>query len=130
VNEARSERYLSGQAMRRQVLGSEHVDAAIANGHRFGTELQDLITEYCWGAIWGRPGLELKMRSLVNLGILAALNRPRELALHVRGAVQNGCTEQEIREVLLQTAVYCGVPAALDAFEVARRVLHEPGEDT
>jgi 4-carboxymuconolactone decarboxylase len=99
----------------------------MANGHHFGAELQELVTEFCWGAIWGRPGLEPRTRSMLNLAILTALNRPRELALHVRGALQTGCSEEEIGEVLLQTAAYCGVPAAIDAFDVARRVLRENG---
>lgn len=127
MSAAESERYARGNEIRRQVLGADYVDAAAQNGRRFGAELQELITEYCWGAIWGRPGLEPKTRSLLNLGILTALNRPRELAAHIRGALETGCSEEEIREALLQTAVYCGVPAAVDAFDVARRVLHEAG---
>jgi 4-carboxymuconolactone decarboxylase len=120
-----SERYERGLATRREVLGAEYVDRALGQATEFTAPLQELITEYCWGAVWNREGLDRHTRSLLNLAMLTALNRQHELAGHVRGAVNNGCTEVEIREALLQAAVYCGLPAALDAFRVADRVLHE-----
>lgn len=116
-------RLSEGDRMRRLVLGDDHVDRSRANADEFTKPLQELVTEYCWGSVWSRPGLSLRDRSLVNLGMLTALNRADELKLHLRGAVNNGCTEDEIREVLLQTAIYCGVPAALGAFSAAREVL-------
>ncbi|HEY8466994.1 MAG TPA: carboxymuconolactone decarboxylase family protein [Solirubrobacterales bacterium] len=111
--------------MRRKVLGDDHVDRSRSNADEFTRPLQELVTEYCWGTVWTRPGLTRRDRSLINLSMLTALNRPEELRLHVRGALNNGCTVQEIQEVLLQSAVYCGVPAALNAFSVAREVLGE-----
>jgi 4-carboxymuconolactone decarboxylase len=125
-----SERYERGLATRREVLGAEYVDRALGQATEFTLPLQKLVTEYCWGEIWTREDLDRRTRSLLNLAMLTAMNRPHELAGHVRGAVNNGCTEAEIRETLLQAAVYCGLPAALDAFRVAERVLHgepEPG---
>jgi 4-carboxymuconolactone decarboxylase len=118
-------RYDKGLEVRRSVLGSEYVDQSIKNADEFNRPLQDLVTEYCWGEIWTRPGLERKQRSLLNIGILTALNRPHELKLHTQGALNNGCTEEEIREVLLQTAIYCGVPAAVDSFRVVKDVIVE-----
>lgn len=120
-----SERYERGLATRREVLGAEYVDRALAGATEFSAPLQELVTEYCWGAVWTRDGLERRTRSLLNLAMLTALNRPHELAGHVRGAVNNGCSEVEIRETLLQAAVYCGLPAALDAFRVAEKTLRE-----
>ena len=114
-----------GEQTRRAVLGDRHVDASLANANEFTRPLQELVTEYGWGAVWGRPGLPRKIRSMLNLAMLTALNRPHELKTHVRGALTNGVTEDEIREVLLQTAVYCGMPAAIDSFRVAREVLDE-----
>lgn len=114
-----------GLEMRRQVLGAEHVDRSMAGVSDFSRPVQELVTEYCWGAIWTRPGLDLRTRSLLNLAMLTAMNRSHELAVHVRGAVTNGCSRDEIREALLQTLVYCGAPAALEAFRVAERVLDE-----
>ena len=122
-----SERFEKGIAVRRAVLGDPHVDRSLAGADTFGWPMQEFTTEVGWGDIWARPGLDRKSRSLVNLGMLTALNRPHELAVHVRGAVRNGCTAEEIREVLMQTAVYCGFPAALDSFRVARKVLEEEG---
>jgi 4-carboxymuconolactone decarboxylase len=119
-----SERYERGLATRREVLGAEYVDRALGQATDFTRPLQELVTEYCWGAVWTREDLDRRTRSLLNLAMLTALNRPHELAGHVRGAVNNGCTEAEIRETLLQAAVYCGLPASLDAFRVAERVLH------
>jgi 4-carboxymuconolactone decarboxylase len=121
--------YEEGLAIRRAVLGDDHVDMSLAAINGFTEPLQQLVTEYCWGRIWGRTDLDRKSRSLVNLGMLAALNRPEELKLHVRGALNNGCSVGEIREVLLQTAVYCGIPAAIDAFRKAEEVLFEDKED-
>jgi 4-carboxymuconolactone decarboxylase len=121
--------YEKGLAIRREVLGAEYVDNAIKNADAFNKPLQELVTEYCWGAVWGRPGLPKKTRSMLNLAMLTALNRPHELKLHVRGALNNGVSREEITEVLLQAAIYCGVPAAVDAFRTAREALKEAGGD-
>lgn len=118
-------RYEVGAAIREEVLGAAHVERSLAGATDFTKPMQDLVTEYCWGAIWSRPGLSRRERSILNLGMLVALKRPHELELHVRGAVTNGLSPDEIREVLLQTAIYCGVPAGLDAFRVAARALAE-----
>lgn len=125
LDRSEKDRYTAGLEVRRQVLGDDYVNASLDGGNSFREPLQDLITRYCWGEIWTRDQLDRKTRSLINLGILTALGRPRELAIHVRGAVQNGCTPEEIREVLLQTAIYCGLPAALDAFHVTEDVLEQ-----
>jgi 4-carboxymuconolactone decarboxylase len=114
-----------GLAVRREVLGREHVDRALVEASEFARPMQELVTEYCWGAVWSRPGLDRKTRSLLNLAMLTALNRRHELELHVRGALTNGATVSEIQEVLLQAAVYCGVPAAMDAFRAAEKVIAE-----
>jgi 4-carboxymuconolactone decarboxylase len=116
-----------GKQVRADVLGSEHVERSLARATEFAKPMQELVTEYCWGAVWDRPGLGRRERSLVNLAMLTALNRSHELSVHVKGAVNNGCTVGEIQEVLLQTAVYCGVPAAMEAFRVAEQVLRELG---
>jgi 4-carboxymuconolactone decarboxylase len=116
--------------MRRQVLGAEHVDQALHQASPFGRPAQELVTEYGWGAVWSRPGLDPRIRSLLNLAMLTALNRPHELALHVRGALNNGCSPDEIQEVFLQTMVYCGAPAALDGIRVAEQVLNAPVDAT
>jgi 4-carboxymuconolactone decarboxylase len=116
-----------GLATRREVLGAEYVDAAIRNADDFNMPMQELVTQYCWGDVWNRPGLDRRTRSFLNLAMITALNRPHELRLHVRGAINNGLTKDEIREVFLQTAVYCGVPAAIDSFRVAREVFKEMG---
>ncbi len=118
-----NELFAKGLKMRRAVLGDTYVDSAAEQSRSFGAPLQDLVTEYCWGAIWTRTGLEPKIRSLLTIGLLTALNRPRELRTHVLGAVRNGCSTEEIEEVLLQTAAYCGIPAALEAIQVARTAL-------
>jgi 4-carboxymuconolactone decarboxylase len=110
---------------RREVLGDEHVDAAAARSSDFTAEFQDLITRYAWGEIWSRPGLDRRTRSAITLTALIALGRYDELAMHVRAALRNGLTRDEIKEVLLQSAIYCGVPAANAAFTVAQRVLEE-----
>ena len=114
-----------GLAVRKAVLGDEYVEASIKNADDFNRPLQELVTEYCWGAVWTREGLPRKTRSLLNLAMLATLNRPHELELHLRGALRNGCTKEELREVLLQVAIYAGVPAAVDSFRTARKVLAE-----
>lgn len=115
----------AGDAMRRQVLGDAHVDRSRANATPFSRPLQDLVTEYCWGAIWTRPGLEPAIRSMLNIAMLTALGKPDELRLHVRGALNNGVTVEQIQEILLQAAVYCGVPAALEASRAAQQIVSE-----
>jgi len=114
-----------GLATRRQVLGTEYVDASINNATDFNIDMQELVTQYCWGDVWNRPGLERKTRSFLNLAMITALNRPHELKLHVRGAINNGLTKDEIKEVFLQASIYCGVPAAIDSFRVAAEVFKE-----
>ena len=111
-----------GLEIRKEVLGAEHVERSLAAAEDFSRPFQELITEYCWGAVWGRPGLPRKTRSLLNLAMLTALNREEEFKLHVRAAFRNGVTREEIAEVLLQAAIYCGVPAANSAFKQAREV--------
>ena len=111
--------------VRREVLGDEHVDAAVERMSDFTGDFQDLITRYAWGEIWARPGLDRRTRSAITLTALVALGRFDELAMHVRAALRNGLTRDEIKEVLLQSAIYCGVPAANSAFAVAQRVLAE-----
>jgi 4-carboxymuconolactone decarboxylase len=118
-------RYEAGMAVRRRVLGDAYVDRSIAAADEFSQPMQDFTTEFCWGGIWTREGLDLRTRSILNIGMLTALNRSHELAAHIRGALNNGVTREEIREVLLQTAVYVGVPAALESFRVAQGVLAE-----
>lgn len=115
----------AGLMVRREVLGDAYVDRSLATMDEFGRDLQELVTEYCWGKVWTRDGLARRDRSLLNLAFLTALDRPHELAIHLRGALANGVTRDEIREVILQSAIYCGVPAALDAMRVARQVLAE-----
>ena len=122
------ERFERGLAKRRRVLGTEYVDQSMHNADSFNQPLQELVTEYCWGNVWQREGLSDRDRSMINLAMITALNRPHELRLHVRGAINNGVSVDEIREVLMQTAVYCGIPAAIDAFRQARDVLSEMGE--
>jgi 4-carboxymuconolactone decarboxylase len=109
-----SEQFKKGLAIREKVLGASHVKKSLDAATDFSAPLQKLVTEYCWGEVWGRPGLDHRTRSILNLGMLAALNRPNEVKLHVRGALNNGVTVDEIMEVMLQVAIYCGVPAALD----------------
>ena len=118
-------RFERGLAVRKEVLGSAHVDRSMAQVSEFSRPMQEFVTEFCWNDIWTRPGVDRKTRSLLNLGILTALNRMHEFAVHVRGAINNGATEEEIQEVLLQTAVYCGAPAALESFRVAEKTLKE-----
>ncbi len=119
-----------GLEIRRAVVGSAYVDKSLAEADDFTRPLQELVTKYCWGEVWGREGLARRDRSLLNLGMIAALNRPHELKLHVRGALNNGLTRDEIREVFLQVAIYCGVPASLDSFRVAREVFVEEDAKT
>jgi len=114
-----------GSEIRKEVLGREYVEKALASADDFNAPMQDLVTEYCWGAVWGRAELSRKTRSLLNLAMLSALNRPHELKVHVKGALRNGVTKDEIREVFLQVAVYCGVPAAVDSFRTAREAFAE-----
>ena len=114
-----------GLQIRRDVLGAEYVDKSISQADDFNRPLQELVTEYCWGAVWSRPGISRKMRSLINLAMLTALNRPHEVKLHLKAALNNDCSKEEIMEVLLQTAIYCGVPAAIDSFRLAREVFSE-----
>ena len=117
-----------GLKTRREVLGAAYVDKAIASADDFNRPLQEMVTEYAWNGIWNRPGLERKTRSIINLAMLTALNRPHELRLHLAGALNNGVSREEIQEVLLQTAIYCGMPAAIDSFRVAREVFRELDE--
>lgn len=117
-----------GREIRSAVLGKEFVDNSFATADEFNLPLQELVTEYCWGAVWGREELSRKTRSMLNLAMISALNRPHELKAHVKGALVNGVTPIEIREILLQVAIYCGVPAAVDSFRVAREVLREEKE--
>jgi len=119
----------AGLAMRRSVVGDVYVDRALANGStEFSRPGQELVTEWCWGYAWTRPGLAKRDRSLLNIGMLMALNRAPELAVHVRGARRNGLSETEIREAILHATTYCGVPAGVDAMKVAERVLNEMAE--
>lgn len=121
--------YDRGMKIRREVLGDEHVDRTIGRTTEFTADFQDFITRYAWGEIWSRPGLDRKTRSCITLTALVALGRLDELELHVRAAVRNGLTPEEIGEVFLQSAVYCGAPAANSAFAVAQQVLSETGEE-
>ena len=119
------DRYAEGLRVRSEVLGSEHVERSLALASDFARPIQDLVTEYCWGAVWARPGLGRRERSLIHLGMLTALGRSHELGVHVRGAVTNGCTAEEVQETLLQAAIYCGVPEGMEAFRVADSTLAE-----
>jgi len=122
-----TERYDVGLEARRRVLGEEYVTRAMSTADSFNHELQQLVTEYCWGGVWGRSALTDRQRSLNNLCLLAALNRPEEFMTHFRGALRNGCTLDELRDTLLQITVYAGVPAGVEAFRLARRVLDAEG---
>ena len=114
-----------GDRVRREVLGDAHVNRSRTAATDFTRVVQEYVTATCWGDIWARPGLDRRTRSLLNLAMLTALNRPHEFSVHVRGALRNGCTVEEIQEVLLQTAAYCGAPAALESFRNAERVIQE-----
>lgn len=117
----------AGLITRREVLGDAYVDNSLRNADDFNMPMQEMVTQYCWGDVWNRPGLDRRSRSLLNLGMLTALNRPHELKIHIRGALNNGLTKDEIREVFLQSAIYCGVPAAIDSFRSAKEVFKEMG---
>ena len=117
--------YDAGLAARKEVLGERYVDNAINNADDFNRDFQALVTEYCWGVCWGNEVLGRKQRSLLNLGMLAALGRSHEFELHFKGALRNGCTPDELRETLTQITIYCGVPAGVESFRIARRVLAE-----
>jgi 4-carboxymuconolactone decarboxylase len=119
-----------GLRVRREVLGDTYVDASMPKEDELARPLQELISRYCWGEIWSRDGLDRRVRSLLNLAMLSALNRPHELKLHLHGAFNNGCTEEEVVEVILQTAIYCGVPAALDAMRTTKCVIAERRVET
>lgn len=127
-DESRKDLYETGLSIRREVLGREYVDNSLKNATDFNRPFQELVSEYCWGAVWGRPGLTRRERSMLNLAMLTALGRTHEVELHTRGALNNGLTPEEISEVLLHTTVYCGVPAALDSFRVASKVIAEHGK--
>ena len=122
------QRYEQGMKVRRAVLGDAHVDTSLKNRTEFDEALQDLITRYAWGEIWSRPGLPRQTRSMLTVAMMVALNRPEELRLHLRAALNKGVTREEIREVLLQTAIYCGVPAANSAFHLAQEVFARQDE--
>jgi 4-carboxymuconolactone decarboxylase len=119
--------YDKGLEVRKAVVGAEYVERSLAAADDFTRPIQDLVTQYCWGEVWTREGIDRRMRSTLNIGMLVALNRPHELKLHLNGALNNGLTIDEIRELLLQTAIYCGAPAALDAFRIAKEVMKERG---
>jgi 4-carboxymuconolactone decarboxylase len=120
-------RYTDGLTVRREVLGDAYVDRALASATPFSGLFQDFVSEYCWGSVWTRPGLPRQTRSLVVLGMLVALAQPAEIEIHVRGALNNGCTPEEIQEVMLQGMVYCGVPRGVEAVRIAQKVLREEG---
>ena len=122
-----SEKFKKGLQTRRDVLGDAYVDAAVNKATDYNWPMQEFVTEYCWDEIWNRPGLSRKDRSMLNLGMISALGRSQELKMHVRGAINNGWTKEELREVFLQVAVYCGVPAAIDSFRTAQEVFNEMG---
>ncbi len=119
------QRYEQGMKVRRDVLGDAHVDASLKDRNEFDEAFQDLITRYAWGEIWSRPGLPRQTRSMLTLAMMVALNRPDELRMHLLAALNNGVTREEIREVLLQTAIYCGAPAANSAFHLAQEVFEQ-----
>ena len=123
----RSEKFERGLKTRRAVLGADYVDNSLAQADDFNWSMQQLTTEWCWDEIWNRPGLDRRSRSVLNLGMIAALNRPHEFKLHLRGALNNGLTKDELKEVFLQIGVYCGVPAAMDSFRIAKEVFKEMG---
>lgn len=126
LEESHAKLFDLGLKTRRQVVGDAYVDKALAGGSSdFAKPMQQLVTEFCWGSVWTRPGLEFKQRSLVNIGMLCALNRGPELGNHVRGAIRNGCTPVEVRETILQVSVYCGMPAGLEGFKIAEKVINE-----
>jgi 4-carboxymuconolactone decarboxylase len=121
------QRYDAGLKTRREVLGADYVDKSIAAQDDFNRPLQELLNTYCWNDVWNRPGLPRTTRSMLNLAMLSALNKPHELKLHLNGALNNGLTKDDIQEVFLQVAIYCGVPAAVESFRIAREVFKERG---
>lgn len=120
-----SEKYMQGLKIRKQVLGEEYVNQAIQNMDEFSGPLQQLVTEYCWGTIWSDETLSLQQRSLINIAMISALNRPNELKLHIKGGLRNGLSKEQIRATLMQVAIYCGVPAAVDSFKLAKQAFLE-----
>jgi len=120
-----NEMYDRGLALRKEVLGTDYVERSFANADEFSRPVQDLSTEYCWGKVWSREGLSRRDRSLLNIGMISALNRPHELKLHVKAALANGLTRDEMREAMLQIAIYCGMPAGLDSTRIAREAFAE-----
>jgi 4-carboxymuconolactone decarboxylase len=122
-----SEVFERGLEIRKKVLGAEFVEASFRSADEFNRPMQELVTEYCWGAVWGRDQLPHKTRSMLNLAMIATLNRPHELKMHIRGALVNGVTRDEIREIFMQVAIYAGVPAGVDAFRIAREVFDAEG---
>ena len=127
MKESTTTRFKEGLAVRKNVLGADYVDTAFQNadGDPISVELQEMVTEFGWGVVWTRPGLPLKIRSMLNLAMLTALNRPHEFETHLKGAINNGVTKDEIKEILFQSAVYCGWPAAIDSFRIAKRIFAE-----
>lgn len=121
------DQHAKGEKTRREVLGDAHVDRSLSKVNDFNRPIIDYITKYAWGDVWTRPGLERKTRSILNLGMLAALGRENELKIHIRGALRNGVTKEEMSEIFLQVAVYCGAPASLEAFKIAEEVFAEEG---
>jgi len=119
------EMFEKGLKIRKEVLGAEYVEKSLANADDFTSPMQRLVSEYCWGAVWGREELPKKTRSMLNIAMLAVLNRPNEFKLHIRGALRNGVTKEEIREILLQVSIYAGVPAAIDSFKNAKEILEK-----
>ena len=120
-----NETFDKGLAIRKAVLGEDYVTRSFESADDFNRPMQELVTEYCWGHVWGREGLPRKTRSIINLAMISALNRPHELKMHIKGALNKGLSKDEIREVFLQVAIYCGVPAAVDSFRIAREVFEE-----
>ena len=127
MKESTTTRFKEGLAVRKNVLGADYVDTAFQNadGDPISVEVQEMVTEFGWGVVWTRPGLSLKIRSMLNLAMLTALNRPHEFETHLKGAINNGVTKDEIKEILFQSAVYCGWPAAIDSFRIAKRIFAE-----
>jgi 4-carboxymuconolactone decarboxylase len=118
-----SELFDKGLSIRKKVVGEEYVNRSLSQADEFNGDFQTLVTEYCWGSVWGRPGLDHRTRSMLNIAMIAALNRPHELKLHVQGALRNGVTQDEIREILMQVTIYAGVPAGVDSFRIAREAI-------
>ena len=127
MKDSTTSRFKEGLAVRKNVLGADYVDTAFQNaeGDPISIELQEMVTEFGWGVVWTRPGLPLKTRSMLNLAMLTALNRPHEFETHLKGAINNGVKKDEIKEILFQSAVYCGWPAAIDSFRIAKRIFAE-----